>query len=132
MKDRRPDPGVEARKRPDDIIPLHGMRIRDLAPDFGQPADVRPKVEERERDGGRLLHPRQSPERPFSVVLVDSIAQPDIPRRDIVHTRVFAVVFAGPASEAQRDGKRDVVGKATPGTPTTPQAVFEFGGPIPR
>lgn len=131
MEDGRPNPRVEAGERPDDVILLHRMGIRDLCSDSEKPPSVRPKVQDRESDGGRLLHPSKPPERPFSIVLVNFIPILDVLCGDMVHAYVLAIVGASPSGYAQRQRKCNGL-RNTLSIFTARQAVFEVPCPVSR
>ena len=102
MEDRRPDPSVHAHGREDEIVSFHWMPIRYSALDFYGSSQMEEHVQPRERDGGWLLHARESPERPLAVVLVNSVAARDSSISNEMHALVLAVIVAGPTGEAER------------------------------
>jgi hypothetical protein len=62
---------------------------------------MRPHVPERERDGGRFLHAKEAPERPFPVVLLNILTEADGLVCQHVHALIFTVVCARPMRQAQ-------------------------------
>ena len=105
-----PDPGVDAQVGPGEVEGSHRMGGMHAATQPVRAENVHQQVGERERDGRGLLHARQTPERPLPVVLLHG--HPALHREvgERVHARVLALVRAGPAREAQREGERtDVV-----------------------
>ena len=67
------------------------------------------QVEEGERDRRWFLHARESPERPFAVVLLHRSVVDDRVVGYHVHAAIFAVVCARPLRETQRERQLDTV-----------------------
>jgi hypothetical protein len=101
MEHRGPDPRVDADVCPCDIERTHWVRGVHAAAEPVDSEDVYEQVRERERDRSRLLHSRESPERPFAVVLLcaDSALRCEIRQR--VHAHVLAVICARPERETK-------------------------------
>lgn len=85
--------------------------------------DVHEQVRERERDRSRLLHARETPERPFAVVLLcaDTALRCEIRQR--VHADVLAVVCARP--ERETECERQSAQWASVGSTGLPCALLE-------
>jgi hypothetical protein len=92
MKYRRPNPRIQARRRPHKIIPLHWVSHRDLPLNFLHTPQMKPKIKHRERDARRFLHPQQTPKWPFTVILYNFLSALDVLCCDGVHAGVFTVV----------------------------------------
>ena len=104
MEYRGPDPRVDADVCPCDVERTHRVRRVHAAAEPVGSEDVYEQVCERERDRSRLLHAREPPKRPFTVVLLcaDSALRCEIRQR--VHAYVFAVVRARPERDAKCEG----------------------------
>lgn len=62
------------------------------------------KVQHRERDRSRLLHPRVPSERPLPIILQDGLVFVDSFVGDEAHAMVLAFVGTRPPGEAKEDG----------------------------
>ena len=101
MEHRGPHPRVDADVCPCDVERTHRVGGVHAAAEPVGSEDVYEEVCERERDRSRLLHTREPPKRPFTIVLLcaDTALRCEIRHR--VHADVFAVVRARPERDAK-------------------------------
>jgi hypothetical protein len=81
------------------------MTVRHPVEEFTSSLDVSREVQDRERDGRRLLHAEKSPEWPFPKVLLHPDAFVLVFICDMVRANVSAVVGACPSREAEGPGE---------------------------
>jgi len=96
--------------------------------DLASTLQMKPHVPEGARNRGRFLHSEEAPERPFAVVLLDILTEPDSAVCQHVHALVFTVVCACPTRQAQVEWEGR--GWVTMITIARRDAVLELGGPV--
>jgi hypothetical protein len=103
VKDRGPNPRVDAHIGPCEVEWPHRVRRVYAAAQPVRTEDVHEQVGKRERDCGGLLHTRETPKGPLAIVLLHPHTAL---RREVgqgVHAGVLAVICARPSCQPQRE-----------------------------
>jgi hypothetical protein len=101
MEHRGPKPRVDAYIRPSEVVRPHWMILGDSLGHDPRSLDMRDQVQHRERNRGRLLHPRIPDKRPLPIILFDRPPFLDSVIGEELHALVLAFVGTRPSGEAE-------------------------------